>query len=188
MIVLRDGADSVEALFMLRAPELRFMADTWVFPGGALSADDGEHADERSWRIAGVRETLEEAGLVLEGPDSLVPFSRWITPELVPMRFDTRFYLARAPEDAEPQPDGREMVRAEWWTPAHALQLAAEGAAQISFPTLKQLEQLAAPATVSEAFAAQHGRTIEPILPRVAASEDGFEILLPGEPGYDELS
>lgn len=188
VLVLRDCADGIEILFVRRSTELKFMGGAWVFPGGGLLADDGDQGDDLSWKKAGVRETFEEARITLSEPEKLVPFSRWITPELAPMRFDTRFYLAAAPEGAEPAPDRREVDRAEWWTPAKALHLFVEDEVEIHFPTIKQVESLTEYASTTEALDDHFGREIEPILPRVAASDDGFEILLPGDLGYDEAS
>jgi 8-oxo-dGTP pyrophosphatase MutT (NUDIX family) len=187
LLVLRDGSEGLEVLFVRRVEQLRFMGGAWVFPGGALSATDGDSATDLAWKQAAVRETHEEAGIALGDAEQLVPFSRWITPELVPMRFDTRFYLAAAPDGAEPTPDESEVDRAEWWTPAKAIDLFVTDRAELHFPTIKQVENLVEFETVGDAISAQHGRTIEPILPRVATSDDGFEILLPGDPGYDEL-
>ncbi|MBK5230775.1 MAG: NUDIX hydrolase, partial [Thermoleophilia bacterium] len=124
VIVLREREQGLEILFVRRSPELKFMGGAWVFPGGSLSESDGEHhEDELAYRRCGIRETFEEASIQLPDPRQLVPFSRWITPELAPIRFDTRFYLARDPEDGEPVPDGVEIDLAEWWTPAKALYL-----------------------------------------------------------------
>lgn len=186
VIVLRDGVDGVEILFVRRSPDLKFMGGAWVFPGGTLLAEDGDIESELAWQTAGARETWEEARIRLPEPETLVPFSRWITPELAPMRFDTRFYLAIAPDGAEPAPDRREVDRAEWWTPAKALHLFVTDEAELHFPTIKQVERIAEFETAAAVIEAHEGHEVEPILPRVAASEDGFEILLPGDAGYDD--
>src|SRR5688500_7140224 len=102
VIVLRGGSVTLEVLLVKRNPAQRFMGGAWVFPGGAVDADEG--TGDAAHRAAGVREVLEEASIALAGPDSLVRFSRWITPEVVAIRFDTHFFLAAAPEDADPQP------------------------------------------------------------------------------------
>jgi 8-oxo-dGTP pyrophosphatase MutT (NUDIX family) len=188
VIIVRDGGEGMEILFVRRAKELKFMGGAWVFPGGALQPEDGDVADELAWKAAGVRETWEEARIALSGPSELVPFSRWITPEMVPMRFDTRFYLAAAPEGAEPAPDRQEIDHAEWWTAAKALRLFVENAAELHFPTIKQVERLAEFACAADAIDAHRFHEAEPILPRVAVGDDGFEILLPGEPGYDDAT
>ena len=46
------------------------------------------------------------------------PISRWVTPMSSPRRYDTYFFLARAPGGIEPCVDGREAVKAEWATPS----------------------------------------------------------------------
>lgn len=186
VLVLRDGEEGIEILFVRRSPELKFMGGAWVFPGGTLLADDGDAEHDLAWKMAGARETFEEARIKLDEPEKLVPFSRWITPEMAPMRFDTRFYLAIAPEGAEPAPDRREVDRAEWWTPAKALHLFVKDEADLHFPTIKQVEKIAEFETAGAALEAHDGIEVETILPRVAASDEGFEILLPGDPGYED--
>src|SRR5213079_3155087 len=102
VIVLRGGAETLEVLLAKRNPAQRFMGGAWVFPGGAVDTDDGEGT--AAHRAAGVREVAEEAGIELPDPDALVRFSRWITPALVKIRFDTHFFLVAVPDGAEPQP------------------------------------------------------------------------------------
>ncbi len=188
VILLRDGAEGIEILFVRRAKELKFMGGAWVFPGGTLIEDDGDVASELAWQTAGARETWEEARVKIDEPADLVPISRWITPELAPMRFDTRFYAGIAPADAEPRPDRREVDRAEWWTPAKALHLFVTDQAELHFPTIKQVERINEFESAQQVIAAHRDFKVEPILPRVAASEDGFEILLPGDIGYEEAA
>lgn len=185
VILLRDAEGGLEILFVRRAKELKFMGGAWVFPGGGLHEEDGDAESELAWQTAGARETWEEARIKIAEPADLVPFSRWITPELAPMRFDTRFYVGIAPADSEPHPDRREVDRAEWWTPAKALDLYVSDEAELHFPTIKQVEQINEFERAEDVLAAHRGREVEPILPRVAASEDGFEILLPGDAGYE---
>lgn len=186
VIILRDSDDGMQILFVRRSPELKFMGGAWVFPGGAVAEEDGDHEEELSFRNCGIRETQEEAGIELPDALALVPFSRWITPEPAPIRFDTRFYLVRSPDGAAPAPDRREVDRAEWWTTAEALDKYVNETAELHFPTIKQVERLTLSSTVDEALDEANKTAVEPILPRVASTDDGFEILLPGDPGYDE--
>ena len=51
---------------------------------------------------------------------ALVPWVRWVTPEISPKRFDARFFLARAPEGQEPRVDGCEATEGLWITPREA--------------------------------------------------------------------
>jgi 8-oxo-dGTP pyrophosphatase MutT (NUDIX family) len=183
VILLRGGSEGLEVLLVKRNPEARFMGGAWVFPGGAVDTDDGEH--DVAHRSAGLRELAEEASVSLDDADALVPFSRWITPAEVKTRFDTRFFLAPAPDGVEPAPDGSETVDARWYTPAGAL--AAHGAGEILlvFPTIKHLEQLAQFATADELLDYARGRRVEPVEPRVIMGGETARVVLPGEPGYD---
>jgi 8-oxo-dGTP pyrophosphatase MutT (NUDIX family) len=179
-IVLRDGDAGPEVLLVQRNPESRFMGGAWVFPGGAVHSDDAGHA------AAALRELEEEAGLRLEDVDRLLPFSRWITPAEVKIRFDTVFFVAQSPPDAEPRVDGAECVDARWITPRDALDAGRRGELTLVFPTIKHLEELAEFESVTAALDAARGREVTPVQPRVVVDGDGARVLLPGEPGYDD--
>src|SRR5881227_3194939 len=97
VIIVRGGGTALEVLLVRRNPQQRFMGGAWVFPGGAVDAAEAGDA-ELAHRLAGVREVEEEAGVRLPGPEALHPFSRWITPAEVKIRFDTHFFIARVPE------------------------------------------------------------------------------------------
>jgi 8-oxo-dGTP pyrophosphatase MutT (NUDIX family) len=181
LILLRDSADGAEVLLVQRNPDQRFMGGAWVFPGGALH--EGEDADHAA---TAVRELEEEAGIALGAEVELVPFSRWITPEEVRVRFDTWFFAAAAPLGAEARPDGGECVDARWLTPSAALAAHARDALALVFPTIKHLELLGETASVEETLAAARERPVEPILPKVAMRDGAPHVLLPGEPGYDD--
>jgi 8-oxo-dGTP pyrophosphatase MutT (NUDIX family) len=183
VIVLRGGADRLEVLLVQRNPAARFMGGAWVFPGGAVDRTEGE--GDAALRAAGVRELQEEAGITLAGPDELIPFSRWITPAQVKIRFDTWFYLAPVPPQATPQVDGEEVVDWRWYAPAAALEASAAGDLFLVFPTVKHLEQIAGFSCADELLAHARGREIRPVEPRVVMSGERARVLLPGEPGYE---
>ena len=183
LILLREAADGAEVLLVQRNPQQRFMGGAWVFPGGAVHADeDADHA------ATAVRELEEEAGIALTEKTELVPFSRWITPEGegVSIRFDTWFYAARAPDGADARADGGECIDARWLTPAAALAAHADDRLALVFPTIKHLELLAETPSVEETLAAARARPVEPVLPKVDMSGGSPRVLLPGEPGYDD--
>ena len=166
ILLLRDGAsEEIEVFMMVRHHEIEFSSGALVFPGGSVDAGDGEiiarpelysvgeggDATELSFKIAAIRETFEESGILLARPrgsnelvdakqaahieaghraalserkttfldvlteagmvlalDALVPYARWITPEGMPKRFDTWFFLAAAPPEQLGAHDGRE--------------------------------------------------------------------------------
>ena len=182
VILLRGDAATLEVLLVQRNPESRFMGGAWVFPGGAVSPGDGE--GEEGLRAAALRELQEEAGIRIARPDDLVPFSRWITPAQVKIRFDTSFYLALAPPEAKPTVDRREVIDARWCEPAAALQSHRDGKLLLVFPTIKHLEQLSAFASAQALIAHARGRTVRSVQPRVLLSGETARIVLPGEPGY----
>jgi 8-oxo-dGTP pyrophosphatase MutT (NUDIX family) len=185
VILMRHGgkhtSSGLEVLLGKRTSGARFMADVWVFPGGAV---DGSASDDDAHRATALRELEEESAVALAGPDELVPFSRWITPVEVKIRYDTRFYLALAPAHTVPEPDGQEIVEVGWFAPADALARHREGDLLLVFPTIKMLETLARFGSPTEALETVGAIALEPILPRVDTSGDEPRILLPGDPGY----
>jgi 8-oxo-dGTP pyrophosphatase MutT (NUDIX family) len=199
VILLRRGgkhADrALEVLLVRRNTEARFMPGVWVFPGGAVGEDDRESdpaselagegldPDEAAHRACAVRELEEEAGISLAAPE-LRPWSRWITPEPVPIRFDTRFYVALAPPHSPPRPDGAETVDADWFEPAAALERHGAGELELVFPTIKHLESLRSYASGDAVLAAVEGLP-EPVLPKIVGEGDERRVVLPGDPGYE---
>ena len=179
LVLLRDGSDGPEVLLVRRNPRQSFMGGAWVFPGGAL------HEDDLDLAAAAVRELAEEAEIQLPAETELVPWSRWITPEAVKVRFDTWFFMAEAPLGAEPTPDGGECVDARWLRPAAALDAHSRDELMLVFPTIKHLEALANFESVAAALAGARRQETVPVQPKVVIRGDSARILLPGEPGND---
>jgi 8-oxo-dGTP pyrophosphatase MutT (NUDIX family) len=180
IIVLRDSPAGPEVLLVQRNPAQRFMGGAWVFPGGATHAEDSDHA------ATAIRELREEAGIALPEGAEVVPWSRWITPEEVKVRFDTWFFVAEAPPGARATPDGAECVDARWLRPAAALEAFGRDELMLVFPTIKHLEALAHAESVADALEKARTREVVPVQPRVVVRGDSAEIVLPGERGYDD--
>jgi 8-oxo-dGTP pyrophosphatase MutT (NUDIX family) len=182
VILLRRGGKhaerGLEVLLVRRNPEARFMPGVWVFPGGSVDAGDGD--GEAAHRAAAVRELTEEAGIEVPEED-LIAYSRWITPRVVPIRFDTRFYLALAPAHSPPKPDGAETVDAGWFEPGVALESHRAGSLPLVFPTIKHLESLVGFASAAEALDAARRREVRPIEPEVVGDGDQRRIVLPDD-------
>ena len=183
VIVLRGGAEALEVLLVKRNPASKFMGGAWVFPGGAVDRNEGE--GQPALRAAAIRELGEEAGIDLNDPDTLIPFSRWITPAAVKIRFDTWFYLTPLPDGATPEIDGNEIVDARWYEPRQALEAAGRGELLLVFPTIKHLEQISPFESARAVMEYAQGREILPVQPRVVMQGETARILLPGEPGYE---
>lgn len=116
--------------------------------------------------------------------DRLTYFGHWITPVTVPRRYDTRFFLALAPEGQEARHDEHETIAHAWMRPQDALEPKMRETLLLRFPTIKTLEQFAQCDTTASLVRELKGkRVVRPLLPRMTV--DG-RTLLPGEPGYEE--
>ena len=145
-------------------------------------------ADHRKAVDAGERRLVDvcaEEGLRL-AVDSIHYFSHWITPEGPPRRYDTRFFVARAPVGHTYLHDDRETIANTWIRPADALEAHRRGEFEIIFPTIRNLDAIGRFATTDELLAAAAAiEDVPAILPRVVQDHDGIRILLPGDEGYD---
>jgi 8-oxo-dGTP pyrophosphatase MutT (NUDIX family) len=126
---------------------------------------------------------LAREGLMIQ-LTALQPLSRWITPESEPVRFDTTFYVARAPEGQEPSHDATEAVAASWFTAESALAAAAEGRIRLAPPTARTIEGLLEARCVDDALASARQRPPPVILPILRADGDGMVVLYPGDPDH----
>ena len=175
----RHGDSGVEVLMVRRSTEASFMPGVWVFPGGIV--EPGENPAE-----CAARELAEEAGIELGEDAELVGWSRWITPEVVPVRFDTYFFVALADVHAHAEADGVEVSDARWFEPRAALDAHAADELDLVFPTIKTLETLLEHETTDAVIEAARGRDVQPVLPRVVGTRSNHRIVLPWEEGYDD--
>jgi 8-oxo-dGTP pyrophosphatase MutT (NUDIX family) len=125
-------------------------------------------------RGAGLRLTL----------DRLAPFAHWITPTFEPRRFDTHFFLVRAPSVQVAKHDGREAVDHEWVRPADLLERRIRGEAKLMFPTRLNLEVLSPAASAAEAEASTRAREVVTVEPQVVERADGKVLVIPAAAGY----
>jgi len=222
LLVVRD--DPFEVL-MLRRQGPGTFPSALVFPGGAVDPDDS-HADwvgmtrggatldtdDRAFRIAAVRETWEEAGILvaLEGArvpadprtnyraivagvearldlDGIHDFAHWVTPEPEPRRFDTRFFIARAPQGQVASFDGNETVSLQWTSPRRAVELDRSGEVPLLFPTRLNLARLAESDGVDAAIDAAITRPRFTVRPMAVSRPGGIAVLIPLEAGYGSV-
>lgn len=129
-------------------------------------------------------ELIQQHDLVL-ALDALVHFGHWITPTMMPKRFDTHFYLAATPPDQVAEQDGRETTEAVWLGPQEALDMEEAGTATIIFPTRMNLGKLAETANTNDALTRFASEPVVSVLPVVGKDEDGSPCLhIPKEAGY----
>ena len=196
---------------VVRHHQIDFASGALVFPGGRVEAADAVLAGgdaTAAFRIAAIRETWEECGILLATPGTplaaegefaamlaergLVPdatclahFAHWITPIPVPKRFDTHFFLAAAPADQDALHDGHEAVDSVWIRPLDALAEAEAGTRKIVFPTRMNLNKLARSNSVAEAFAAARAKPVVTVQPIQRDTPEGRYLRIPIEADYD---
>lgn len=112
------------------------------------------HRGEVATRATSLLDVLLGEGLRL-ATDSVHYVAHWITPVGAPKRFDTRFFLARAPDGQAWSHDEAELIGSEWIRPADALARCRQGSFPMIEPTIASLEDLRAHATADEALAAR---------------------------------
>jgi 8-oxo-dGTP pyrophosphatase MutT (NUDIX family) len=162
--------------------------------------------------VAAIRETFEEAGLLYgqlaggwdlpaarravgEGAlfptlvssvdvAALVPWVRWVTPDISPRRFDARFFLARAPEGQDAVVDGREATEHLWISPREALARWERGDLLLPPATAKSIDSLTPFATAAAAMAAAAARVPPVVTPKVWNENGRAYISLPGDPRH----
>lgn len=150
-----------------RRADLSFLAGFTVFPGGRIDASDeqlahrmfGASNSDDVAAAAAIRELREETGLILDRSRLRIaratePFPkidrarltaapRWVTPEAVPIRFDTAFFCLEVASAEEPETDGAELSRASWMKPSEVLLRWERLEALLATPTLAVLRAVA---------------------------------------------
>ncbi|SMF32893.1 hypothetical protein SAMN02982917_1613 [Azospirillum oryzae] len=124
--------------------------------------------------------------------DRMAVLARWITPEMLPRRFDTLFFLVTAPDGQEPVCDGGEAVAALWATPRRLLAEEEAGRRRLVFATRMTLLRLAgcadmaaamACAAIASAAASAQGLPA-PILPQLVETAAGPMFRIPAGCGF----
>src|SRR3954452_17086130 len=246
LLLLRDsagagGESQIEVFMMVRHHQIEFNSGALVFPGG--SVDPGDHeiagkpelcdvgggldAQALAFRIAAIRETFEESGILLAKPrgskellpapraaeigaafraaadkdngflkilndngmlltlEELVPYAHWITPEGMPKRFDTWFFLAAAPPHQVGAHDSKESTDSIWVSPREALAGGESGRFKLPFPTTRNLIKLGKQGTVKAALDDSSGKDIVAVMPVMTRLNGGRQLRIPKEAGYD---
>jgi 8-oxo-dGTP pyrophosphatase MutT (NUDIX family) len=192
---LDDGEASAEQGLAMGGLAFRVAAVRECFEeaGVLLARDRDGHssAGEASWRDAlnaghaTFAHMLEQADVHIDARD-LMLFAHWLTPLGAPRRYDTWFFIARAPEDQEPLHDDVELVESGWLTPLQALSAYRRGEIELIFPTLRSLLALARFETTRELFdaleAVPHDGAGRPL---VVSEGSGERVALPGDELHD---
>lgn len=247
VMLLKDTADTPVVHMLRRRASMAFAGGAYAYPGGGVDPrDDDRHVrwagptrawwadrlgvDETSAQAivcAAVRETYEEAGVLLAGPtadtvvgdttgedweadraalvardlsfaefldrrglvlrsDLLGAWTRWITPEFEPRRYDTWFFVAALPQGQRTRNVSTEADRTVWIRPAEAAASYDKGELLMMPPTIATLRQLLEYGSAAAALAAAPGRDLTPVLARARLEDDGELVL--SWPGHNEFT
>lgn len=127
---------------------------------------------------------LDDSGLGLD-LSALIPFARWLPNFHVTRRFDTLFFIARAPAgDWQPNAIAGECSGAFWLTAADALERERSGDARLIFPTRRNLERLAQHSSFEAMRADAEAHPIDPITPWVEEFSGEKFVTIPADLGY----
>jgi 8-oxo-dGTP pyrophosphatase MutT (NUDIX family) len=191
VVLLRDGADGLEALLVQRNKAVKHMGGMWVFPGGKVDEQDyPADRDEYGAALnAAIRETREEAGLEVSARQ-MVYLSHWTTPEGAKKRFATWFFLAVLEDDQEVTVDGGEIAHHRWASPEEIFVELADEAHPMRLmpPTYVSLVDIADCATCEQARKRIGGREAIMYAPRMVFVDDGICFLYEGDAGYIDES
>ena len=153
--------------------------------GGHLAHEDVLALRERAKTDpSAILTALESMGVVLDLA-ALEPFSRWLTPTAEARRFDTRFYLARAPQGQSGAHDAYETTSSFWSTPSGVLARFEKREVFLAPPTQRTLENLVPAKTVDDAFALARAANLDVICPKLVKQDDTMALVLPGDPEHD---
>ncbi|MGC8119541.1 MBL fold metallo-hydrolase [Marinobacter sp. VGCF2001] len=246
LVLTRDTDNGIEVLLLQRTWEAVFLPGYYVFPGGAVNAQEPEgrahvvgvedadisqtmSLDEggADYMLAAVRECFEEAGILLAQDaagqligadhrvhservalfqeevslaqlcekhgltvplDRVAYLSHWVTPPGPPRRFDTRFFVAVAPDKQPASHDGAETIDHVWITPAQALEEHRSGTRLLGLPTIRTLRVLSEFTNTGELMRYAHANPPEafPDQPWPAVRKGKPVMLEPNAPAYDE--
>ncbi|MFM9372331.1 NUDIX hydrolase [Streptomyces sp. Da 82-17] len=247
VMLLKDTADGIAVHMLRRRASMAFAGGAYAYPGGGVDPRDHERlvawagpgraewarrlgvtseTEAQAIVCAAVRETYEEAGVLLAGPngnsvvsdttgagweadrealvardlsfaefldrrglvlrsDLLGAWTRWITPEFEPRRYDTWFFVAALPEGQRTRNVSTEADRTLWVRPAEALAGYGRGDLLMMPPTVATLRQLDAYDKAGTALGAADDRDLTPVLAQ-ARLENGELVL--AWPGHEEFT
>ncbi|PHQ67057.1 MAG: NUDIX hydrolase [Sneathiella sp.] len=243
VLLVRDcvkPSDTLEVFMVVRHHQIDFASGALVFPGGKVDAADMEKelidylpaserkdATLRDFKIACIRESFEEANILLArdqttsqlithdrleilaekyrmplqngevtildmvrteklelATDLLGHFAHWITPTFMPKRFDTHFFIAKAPPHQLAAHDGEESVDSVWVGPNEVMEEADKGRFTVIFPTRMNIEALGKFTSADTALDDANATETFSVLPTMEVTEEGKFLLIPKEAGY----
>ena len=191
----RQNNTDFEVLLLQRNSKLKTHGGSWVFPGGKFDTLDYAGLSEslvltREQTItvahaAAIRETREEAGIVLTSSD-LKLHSNWLTPEGMRRRYDAWFFMAESDTDGvQVVIDNGEICDYRWMKPEDALQAQVHGNLVLPPPTFVTLLRLSAYENACKALTEQCRKPIY-YRPKLVMDGGVFCSLYEEDAGYEQ--
>ena len=182
--------EPVERLDVARALWVAAMRETFEEAGVLLGASPPPDETTLQSMRAELNEGRLDFGAVLTrlqvrlDPTRLQYVARWITPEIEPKRFDTRFFLARVASDQAASHDDRETTQSAWVSPSEIVAECDAGRASLAPPTYRILETLARQPSIDAVFESR--AELPPVVrPRFTMDGEALVLLLPGDAEFE---
>ena len=163
---IRETFEEVGILFACQRDGTLLPVDSDDIDRRFLSYRERVHSGELSFS-----EVLRREDLML-ALDRLHYFSHWITPEMSPIRYDTRFFVAEVPPDQEALHDGGELTGHVWITPAEALEEYRQRRFHMVVPTIVTLEELSCFEAINDVLESTREKDITGVMTRLAFEGD----------------
>ena len=150
---------------------------------GILLTSRGKTAAKREASALEFAKTLSTEGHTVD-LDRLVPFSNWVTPTPLPRRYDTVFYLAKAPSNQDFGDESSETIKTLWVNPHSILSAWERDEIPLMFPTRLNLVKLAQETTVEAALKLAKETPLYKVLPSLESVDGVRKVRIPLAAGY----
>lgn len=154
-------------------------------PVGPMQAELARRLSREGYAFIEVLESLKLRLTV----STLMAWSRWVTPKMPSVtrkRFDSRFFLARAPAGQVATHDNHEATDSVWLNPRQAIAMYGAGEIMLAAPQLMSLVELAAHGGVEAAMRPQAHRWPRRIDPQPFEYEGARGVAYPGDERHSD--
>ena len=173
--IIRDASPPEKALGFFVAAAREAFEEAGILLAYDPSGDLVAIAEEQTPRFTEYRAQVQKdpacfPGLIRKeqlalAADRLFYFAHWITPEIAPIRFDTRFFVAVAPPEQKAMHDALETTDSKWISPQQVLERHREGRLNVPFPTYCNVKALAQFSGIEEVIASCRGKEVAAVQP-----------------------
>ena len=177
----RFGCSAADARALVCAAVRETFEETGVLFAGPAPDSIVASTDDEAWeadrhaletRELSLTELLARRSLVLR-TDLLGAWSRWVTPDFEPRRYDTAFFIAALPPGQHPRDVSGEADGTLWTPASRAAADHAAGTVLMLPPTIATLREIASYPDAASVLDAASARSLKPIKADAERREDG---------------